>query len=962
MKNKQWKAALCMLLLGGMVSLTTLDVEAEEAVPEDLVISQETESLEATDEAESVEEVSENEPTKEGWVKEEDGIRYYVDGSYIHGQTMNIEGNWYYFKTNGVMAEQELVTVWEAESRKYYCAGKNGILLVNQWYYEDDSAYYFTENGEGANGLQVINDTKYYFSNGCMVRNHNLVDGDKCYVINKAGAVYEAKNNAWTTVDGVSYYVKDYRFLSNKVEKIGSYYFGFDQLGQMYDDVSFEGYGSNGKRAYFRARKGGRLYTSTWYENCFYTKDGTAPDGLRKLGNVLYFFRYGMAISDEYVAVNGKLYHADSNCALKEIVGDGLYYEDANRAKFVYVENHKLLMKKWKKIDGTYYYFDADGYACRYGRHEIDGKNFFFNHDGTLVTDGWVKDWSETYYASASGELFTGDHKIDGKWYYFNAKGWMQTGLVQTDTGYYLYGEDGAYIAKAKKGWNEIRGAWYYFDGEAFVKDKLMTIGKETYYFTYGGKMMTDDIRTIRRNETGYEADTRLFNSKGCMVKQGWYEIAGKWYYVDPTTENVVWNEERVIDGKTYVFGYSGMLVSDCVDPFSHKTTYGADTPQKPVMYSFASTGELIEKKGISDGWTLHGGTWYYYRNGLPANGWIDDCYVKAGVMLRSTDTPDGYWVGQDGAYQKKAGWVKVNNEQENGMYVKTGGKLAKNEWLKISGKWYYFRDYTRVSGARRIDGVWYIFGDDGACQSTIGKSLKTGWKKAGNDWYYFKGGALVNGSLTLGGKDYSFKDSRMIGGPGFEDADYTRYYSTDDAQYYNTSEGTAERIKGWKKINGKWYCFGINYKIDLNSWFRDGKKLYYQTEGGIVTGVQLIDRKLYQFGSDGALVKTFDFEEGWQKIAGKWYYFFEGSPITSMVKTYAGKTYLFREDGTLACNERISVYAGYKDGGYYADKNGVIVRNKLVMIDGHAHYFGADGFELRGVWKINGKTYYLDY
>lgn len=704
------------------------------------------------------------------------------------------------------------------------------------------------------------------------------------------------------------------------------------------------------------------------YGNYYYTKNsGAAPKDLYTVGGVMYFFRKGMAVTDEYIYHQTFLYHADSKGVLTKVKENGLFYEDANRLYFVYVENNKLV-KGWKKIDGHYYYFDP--YARRGGNEKIDGKRYYFNTDGILETDGWIRDFRgfSVYYASESGELLTGHQKIDGKWYYFGDTGRMQTGIVETETGTCIYGKDGVYRTKVKKGWNQADGEWYYYDGEAFVKYQTITIGNQSYYLDGDGKMVRDGIRSIVTRDPDTKrlriGEIKLFDSDGRMVNTpGWH---GK-YYVDPDTGNALCNVEKEIVGKLYIFDVNGMVqTKDFLDTSDRTLSKIASTGEyyekSARRITIASTGEVTSVKDMPDGWLLYGGSWYYYKNGIPVNGWVGKYYVKAGVMLRNTNTPDGYWVGQNGAYQKAAGWVLVNHEQKNGMYVKSGGSLARNEWLLLGTKWYYFRDYNLVTGAQRINGTWYIFDDNGILQSCIGKKLKDGWKKAGKYWYYFKGGALVNGSLTIGGKEYTFEDSRMIGGPGFENVWYSKYNSPkDDGQYYVKANGQALKAVGWKQIDGNWFYFGKNCKIFSDAWVRVDQKTYYQRVDGIVTGVQLIDGSLYRFDENGVLLKMYTYDEGWHKIEGKWYYFREGNPVTSEVIAYGGKNYLLRADGALACNELVGD-SETSYGRHYADKNGVVVHDQLIMIDGHPHYFGSDGRELFGVRKINGKTYYLDY
>lgn len=52
--------------------------------------------------------------------------------------------------------------------------------------------------------------------------------------------------------------------------------------------------------------------------------------------------------------------------------------------------------------------------------------------------------------------------------------------------------------------------------------------------------------------------------------------------------------------------------------------------------------------------WKQIGGAWYYFNmNGYMAAGqWIDNYYVDtSGVMMTNSRTPDGYYVGSDGAW-----------------------------------------------------------------------------------------------------------------------------------------------------------------------------------------------------------------------------------------------------------------------------------------------------------------------
>ena len=367
------------------------------------------------------------------------------------------------------------------------------------------------------------------------------------------------------------------------------------------------------------------------------------------------------------------------------------------------------------------------------------------------------------------------------------------------------------------------------------------------------------------------------------------------------------------------------------------------------ILYSFDTNGVITSEKKAVNGWNLFGGVYLYYKNGSPFTGWVNNYYVQKGIMLRDAETPDGYYVGKTGAYQKTAGWVKRSSGPgfyETGQYVKKGGRLASNEWLEIGGKWYYFEDHYRVSGTRRIDKKWYIFNDQGAMVKSLGKKLPSGWVQVGSDWYYYKDDAPASGALKIGKKTYAFWEGRMIT-EGFTVPAELK------TSYYCNKDGEVTSSYGWKKIKGVWFYFGVDGRTQISGWIQQKGKQYYIGDNGMVTGYQVIDGKLYYFNKDGALTTVYNHQNGWKKVGGKWYFFRNGSAVAGDVVTDKGKTYLLDWDGTLAVNKAVNYW--------YADAQGVIVRRAWKKVNGVYYYYGAEGTKLSGVWKIGGKVYYLD-
>ncbi len=179
------------------------------------------------------------------------------------------------------------------------------------------------------------------------------------------------------------------------------------------------------------------------------------------------------------------------------------------------------------------------------------------------------------------------------------------------------------------------------------------------------------------------------------------------------------------------------------------------------------------------------------------------------------------------GWYKNQNGWIYID--------PKDGGVMT-NQWAKISGNWYYFKDILMVTGWQKIDAKWYYFNTSGAMQTgwqQIGGKwyyldasgvMKTGWQKIANVWYYFNaGGDMATGWKTIGGKTYYFKDSGAM--------------------------AANEWCKGyWLNADGTW-----TYKYKA-SWKKDSKGWYYQdTSGWYAKSCTVrIDGKSYTFDASG--------------------------------------------------------------------------------------------------------------
>lgn len=146
------------------------------------------------------------------------------------------------------MYRNTVLTRWDEAAQKYtyYFIKADGRLYVNEWYEYDKYDnhghgiwYYYGDEGKAASGLTQINGTLYYFSeDGRLYQDQTITVDGKIYYCNLDGIAVELQNNRWTKVDGKYRYVKDGQALTNCVEKIGDFYYGFDSDGYMFADDS----------------------------------------------------------------------------------------------------------------------------------------------------------------------------------------------------------------------------------------------------------------------------------------------------------------------------------------------------------------------------------------------------------------------------------------------------------------------------------------------------------------------------------------------------------------------------------------------------------------------------------------------------------------------------------------------------------------------------------------------------
>lgn len=164
----------------------------------------------------------------------------------------------------------------------------------------------------------------------------------------------------------------------------------------------------------------------------------------------------------------------------------------------------------YEKEDGSY----AKGWI------QIDNKWYYFNTEGTLLTNIWIED----YYLGEDGSMATNTWIIDkigtspnltayyvgtdGKWIknmiYHGCEGnWMKDSI-----GWCFQKEDGTY---SQEEYEYINDHWYMFDDKGYMKTGLVInqeTGKLNYFYSDGSLAIDAGWIPISRNEWIYVEGT----------------------------------------------------------------------------------------------------------------------------------------------------------------------------------------------------------------------------------------------------------------------------------------------------------------------------------------------------------------------------------------------------------------------------------------------------------------------
>ena len=364
-----------------------------------------------------------------------DGTR---DTSKVNWQQIN--GRWYFLKADGSRDTSKTGMQTGINGKTYFLNAdgvpQNGFQTVNGVaYYFDvqagtarqlgnnwqqmNGSWYWIENGRVATGWRVINGKWYYLNpaDGRMLTGFYKDATGQLFYSDGSGAMLST--TGWYLMNGTWYWVNGNGSLATGWINVGGTWYYMGENGAMktgWYQVNGAWYYSNGSGA---MQTGWLNHGGTWY---YLTGSGAMATGWINLGGTWYYLNpgNGSMVGAGWHLINNKWYYFDGSGAMYSNRWIGNYYVGGNG---------EMLANTWV---GSYW-VGADG-------------KWIPNYDPDANAN-WVKSGNTWYYQRPDGSRLTNSWKrINGSWYYFGADGAMTTGWKYVDGYKFYFGTDGKMV------------------------------------------------------------------------------------------------------------------------------------------------------------------------------------------------------------------------------------------------------------------------------------------------------------------------------------------------------------------------------------------------------------------------------------------------------------------------------------------------------------------------------------
>ena len=152
-----------------------------------------------------------------------------------------------------------------------------------------------------------------------------------------------------------------------------------------------------------------------------------------------------------------------------------------SKQNWYYQKQGQLVKDAWIKDNGSWYFMDDKGVMFNQTWLHQGGSWYAFKSSGAMISADWLYDNGSWYYLKDSGSMATGWLNDGGTWYYLKDSGSMATGWVK-DKGSWYYLKDSGAMAT---GWIKDNGKWYYLASSGNMLSNTRT--PDGYYVDANG-------------------------------------------------------------------------------------------------------------------------------------------------------------------------------------------------------------------------------------------------------------------------------------------------------------------------------------------------------------------------------------------------------------------------------------------------------------------------------------------
>lgn len=172
--------------------------------------------------------------------------------------------------------------------------------------------------------------------------------------------------------------------------------------------------------------------------------------GWRLIDGQYYYFNDKAIMQTGWLLYNGKYYYLNSSGAMAKGITNtgGNYYCFADSGEMITVTGWHYVSGKWVYIKNT------DGILLKSTWEKINGYWYYFDADATMRIC-WLKYKNKWYYLSDSGKMVVGWQKIGGHSYYFMSEGYAVTGVQRIGAYFYEFDNEGRLIKRLSQNNND---------------------------------------------------------------------------------------------------------------------------------------------------------------------------------------------------------------------------------------------------------------------------------------------------------------------------------------------------------------------------------------------------------------------------------------------------------------------------------------------------------------------------